>query len=213
MTLCEQQTPISALENEYTIKPSDLDPLVADDLSAPGGPETKRLTFGFLKTFFLMTDEDRDIQAHLQFQDGKKLKFGNSAQLTITYTGTESIIQSNGNGETITFRLDNTAGTPMDIMKLNPDTNTIGIGTAIINNTGGTTGLQFDPYNRAKFNTHTFFFSSIEVTSEVKANHLLLKDSISEPATEPGSAQIYIEPGNIVKIKFSNGTVKAFQLN
>ncbi len=125
---------IHMLENQMTTKPADNDHLTIVNISANN--EVQELTYGTLKQNFLMTDEDRNIYANIEFQDGYAAKFGNSGDLKILHNGTDSIIRNASNGTKLKIQLDDSSNITQDMMTFDPNNLAIAIKGAKINYDG-----------------------------------------------------------------------------
>ncbi len=164
---CELKINLSQVENEMTNKPGDKDFFIISNISEP---QVQRFTFGTLKSFLLLTDEDRDVQANIRFKSNHKLKFGDASQLQIYYDETQSVIHSAEKGGTLLISLDKTDGTQRNMMKFNPGIPSIAVGDAVIGNTGGLDGMKFDSIDRATFTKKVFLNDELSVEEKITAS-------------------------------------------
>lgn len=121
------------------------------------GPNTlKKLSYETLKSFFVKTDENTDINADHEFQTGKKLSFGSSGEFSIKYE-TNKLQISTTSAKNVNFSLG--GATFLEMYQANA---ALGIGSNSINRTGGAaTGITFDASDNIRMQTLTTFLANV----------------------------------------------------
>jgi hypothetical protein len=114
--------------------------------------EFRKQTYTIFKSFFLKTNEDRNVSANIEFQDTFKAKFGNDGDLEIYHTDPNSIIKSTKAGGTLKIIGTATGPTEKTMIEYNPNNDSIGFDTTFLSRGGAANaGIQFQTNSKIKF--------------------------------------------------------------
>jgi cytoskeletal protein CcmA (bactofilin family) len=123
---------------------------------------TKRLLFSTLKSHFINKYVPDTVEVDTLWADDKKVKFGNSGDLTIYHSEPTSYIESTKQGGNLIVRLKAGSGSNLDMMTFLPTPNKIQIGEAALSN-NGIGGIKFGQNGNLKLQENidmaSFFIS------------------------------------------------------
>jgi hypothetical protein len=181
--------------------------------------EFRKQKYSVFQSFFLKTNEDRNVSANIEFQDTYKAKFGNDGDFTIFHTNPDHFLKSEKVAAKLKIQLEKTGPSTLTMMEFDPEIGTNGVialGATIINKTGANNaGLQFLSNDVAKFFDKVELFDNLDMASNyISGNGTDVGLSFSGGANAAFSGTVTatgkIRTNNVFNVNGSDGISQIF---